>query len=50
MVGAHTTNPIRGRMESHTFRGVAFLRTEFGCGYFVSKINLIFSDNVIGGF
>ena len=28
--GWGTHNPIRGRMESHILRGVAFLRTESG--------------------
>ena len=29
MVGAHITNPIRGVLESHILRGVAFLHTIF---------------------
>ncbi len=28
----------------------AILRTDFGCGYFCVKINLIFSSNFVGGF
>ena len=33
-----------GRIGSHTLRGMAFLRTVRG----LSKINLIFSDNLVG--
>ena len=39
MVGAHTTNPTRGRNESHTHIGYGFLAFVLWSG--VSKINLI---------
>ena len=48
MVGAHTTNPTMGRIGSHTFRGVAFLRTDFGCGYFCVKNKLDFWGKLTG--
>ena len=54
MVGAHTKTKNKqkinistygvGRIGSHTLRGMAFLRTVRG----LSKINLIFSDNLVG--
>jgi hypothetical protein len=48
-MGHTPPNPTRGRMESHILRGVAFLRTESDDAVgFVSKINLIFSDNLLG--
>jgi hypothetical protein len=46
MVGAHTTNPTRGRNESHTHIGYGFLAFAVGVG--VSKINLIFLVKFVG--